>query len=173
MLPSRTLVIGGAASGKSAYAESLVEAAPRPHLYLATAEAQDAEMSAKIARHVGRRGSGWQTLECPWDTETCLLGLPQGAVALLDCATIWLSNRMMKDIDPQVAVSDLLAAIDGCKARLVVVTNELGHGIVPADALSRRFREAHGRMNIALAKQADAVTLVTAGLPQALKGELP
>ncbi|WP_121063202.1 bifunctional adenosylcobinamide kinase/adenosylcobinamide-phosphate guanylyltransferase [Chachezhania antarctica] len=173
MLPMTTLVIGGAASGKSAFAEGLVEASPAPHLYLATAEAWDDEMASKIARHVSRRGDGWETVECAHDTEARLKSLPEGATALLDCATLWLNNRMMAGADVVQATSDLLEAIAESPARVVIVTNELGQGVVPADAETRAFREAHGRMNIALAAQADLAIQVVAGLPVVLKGATP
>ena len=173
MLPKCTFVIGGAASGKSAFAEGLGEACSAPLFYLATAEAWDDEMSEKISRHVARRGTDWQTVECAHDTETRLMALPEGSVALLDCATLWLSNRMLAGADIAGALAELQQAIAACPARLVIVTNELGQGIVPAEAETRAFREAHGRMNIALAAQADLAVQVVAGLPVLLKGALP
>lgn len=159
-----TLIIGGAASGKSDFAETLV--AP-PRSYLATAEPRDAEMAARRDRHIAARGPGWHTIEAPLDTARALRGCDGGV--LLDCATMWLSNHLLAGSDleaEQAALIEALAARPGA----VVVTNEVGHGIVPGDALSRRFREAQGRLNIALARAAARVALVTAGLPLWLKG---
>lgn len=107
------------------------------------------------------------------DAAAMLRGLTQNDICLLDCATMWLSNQMMADTDLTVARTDLLAAIATCAADLVIVSNEVGQGIVPENALARRFREAQGRLNIALAAQADLVIQVTVGLPLVLKGTLP
>ncbi|MBR9762203.1 MAG: bifunctional adenosylcobinamide kinase/adenosylcobinamide-phosphate guanylyltransferase [Rhodobacteraceae bacterium] len=161
------LVIGGAASGKSEYAEDLVCGFGPERLYLASAEAHDTEMERKIALHRERRGSGWQVVEAPLDLAPALGGdLP----VLFDCATMWLSNHLFADRDLARAQADLLAALASHPAPVVTVTNEVGQGIVPADPLTRRFREAQGRLNIALARQADCVVQVVAGLPNVLKG---
>lgn len=173
MLPNLTLVLGGAASGKSLYSEKLVNAAAAPKVYVATAQAFDAEMSQKIARHKVQRGDGWTTIEEPIEIASILVEQETDSVVLLDCATLWLTNVLLADED-EVAMSEALcAALAACPARVVVVSNEVGYGIVPENALSRRFREAQGRLNQKIAAQADSVVVVMAGLPLALKGTLP
>ncbi|MCV6584803.1 MAG: bifunctional adenosylcobinamide kinase/adenosylcobinamide-phosphate guanylyltransferase [Marinibacterium sp.] len=167
------LVIGGAASGKSGFAEALVTATGRPRSYIATAQVFDDEMSAKVDRHKTMRGSGWSTIEAPLDPGPALSGLGPGDIALLDCATMWLTNQMLADADLDAAQATLLAQIAATRGSVVVVTNEIGQGIVPENALARRFREAQGRLNIALAAQMDLVVQVVAGLPNVLKGRLP
>lgn len=164
------LVIGGAASGKSEFAETLVCGLGETRLYLATAEAGDDEMAAKIATHAARRGAGWRVVEAPLDPAPALRG-PHPV--LFDCATMWLTNHLMAGSDLELAREALLEALTASPAPVAVVTNEVGQGIVPADALTRRFREAQGRLNIALAARADCVVQVVAGLPNVLKGQLP
>ena len=164
-----TLVLGGAASGKSAYAESLVEAHDGPLTYIASAQAYDPEMEAKIRIHTERRGPRWRTVEAPLDVAAALAQLTQADCCLFDCATLWVSNHLLNGSDLATEQAALLTAISNCPAPLVIVTNEVGHGIVPDNALARQFREAQGRLNIALAAQADTVVQVIAGLPQVLK----
>lgn len=172
-LQKLTLVLGGAASGKSAFAEGLVTATGRPRVYLATAEARDAEMQGKIARHREARGPGWRTVEMPREVPRALGGIPPGEVALLDCATLWLTNLLLDDADPATAEAELFAALDACPAPVVIVSNEVGLGLVPDTPLGRRFREAQGGLNRRLAARADLVVFVAAGLPLVLKGALP
>lgn len=169
-LPKLTLILGGAASGKSDFAEAQLAAHPGPRLYLATAEAHDAEMRAKIDRHIARRGPGWRSIEAPRDLAPALAGAKAGEAVLIDCATMWLSNQMMAEADIEAETAALIGALRECAAPCVMVSNELGCGIVPENALARRFREAHGRLNQALAGAADQVALVAAGLPLWLKG---
>ena len=173
MLSRVIFVLGGAASGKSAYAETVVAASGKERVYLATAQALDGEMRARIDHHIQRRGAGWTTIEAPLDPAPALAGLRRDQICLLDCATMWLSNHLLAASDLNAAQSALLNGIAACRADLVVVSNEVGHGIVPDNALSRQFREAQGRLNIALAAQAGQVVQVTAGLARVLKGELP
>ena len=173
MLPGLTLVIGGAASGKTAYAEDLVKRSGRGRIYLATAEAHDDEMRAKIDRHRGLRGEGWQTIEEPLDLGRKLAGISGENAVLVDCATMWLSNRMLAETDLAEAEAELMAGLALCAAPVVMVTNEVGHSVVPENALARRFRDAQGRLNQKLAARAGLVVNVIAGLPMALKGELP
>nr|WP_254448979.1 bifunctional adenosylcobinamide kinase/adenosylcobinamide-phosphate guanylyltransferase [Thalassococcus sp. S3] len=173
MLPARTLVLGGAASGKSAYAESLAEIARKSKAYIATAQAFDDEMRAKIDRHQTARGSGWHTIEEPFDLATALSQAPEDGVVLLDCATLWLSNHLLAEHDLQKEQDKLLDALLGADQPIIVVSNEVGHGVVPENRLARRFRDAQGQLNIALAAQCDLVVQVVAGLPRALKGSLP
>ena len=165
-----TLIIGGAASGKSGYAENLCFQTEKPRAYIATAQAFDDEMKTKISEHRAQRGANWTTIEAPLDVANVLTARPKDEVVLLDCATLWLTNVLLAEQDITAAQTALLAAIAGCPAQLVVVSNEVGHGIVPDNALSRQFRNAQGRLNQALAAQADHVVQVIAGLPQVLKG---
>ncbi|WP_375691912.1 bifunctional adenosylcobinamide kinase/adenosylcobinamide-phosphate guanylyltransferase [Pseudooceanicola sp. LIPI14-2-Ac024] len=167
-----TLVLGGAASGKSAWAENFVETSGLPKVYVATAQAFDNEMSAKIQAHRTMRGRGWDTRENPLSPGDALDGLPSDRAVLIDCATMWLTNLMLGESDIDAATDAFLAALDACPARIVVVSNEVGQGIVPDNALARRFREAQGRLNIRLAARADRVVQVVAGLPNVLKGQI-
>ncbi|MEM8728808.1 MAG: bifunctional adenosylcobinamide kinase/adenosylcobinamide-phosphate guanylyltransferase [Pseudomonadota bacterium] len=169
MARSLTFVLGGASSGKSAYAEALVRAHPAPWVYLATAQAFDAEMTAKIEQHQARRGLGWDTIEAPLNLSTPLREATRGVV-LVDCVTLWLSNLLLQERDLTSETAALVEALHACPRPVVVVSNEVGQGIVPEHALGRRFREAQGRLNVALAAQAGTVVQVVAGLPNVLKG---
>lgn len=171
--PKSTLILGGASSGKSAFAETLIKTTNRPLIYLASATAHDNEMDAKIQRHRQQRGQGWHTIEEPLDAAGVLARRKPGEALLFDCATLWLSNHMGAGHDIDAAQSTLIQALDTCPASVVTVSNEVGHGIVPEHALSRQFRDAQGRLNVALAAQADLVVMVVAGLAQVLKGTLP
>ncbi len=174
MLPNLTLVLGGAASGKSAYAEGLVRGASTRRLYLATAEAHDDEMRDRIARHRATRAShGWDTVEAPLDLAPALARADGDHAVLLDCATLWLSNHMLADRDLKAAEDALLDALAACAAPVVVVSGEVGLSVVPENALARRFQQAQGALNQRLAECAGLVVLVAAGLPLALKGTLP
>lgn len=171
-LPSLSIVIGGARSGKSRFAEGLVVASGRPRVYLATAEAWDDEMRARIAAHRAGR-EGWQTVEAPQDLAGALAAVPVGAAVLLDCATLWLTNRMLAGADLAAEGRALLAALADCPAPVVVVSNEVGLSIVPENAMARAFRDAQGVLNQSLAAQAGLAVAVIAGLPLVLKGRLP
>jgi len=173
MLPSLSLVVGGAASGKSAFAERLVARSERPRAYIATAQSFDAEMEAKITDHRERRGPDWRTVEAPFDVTEALVGAGAGEVVLFDCATFWLTNHLLAEHDIVTKERHLLAALTSCAAPVVVVSNEVGAGIVPENALSRQFRNAQGRLNQRLAEVSDVVVTVIAGLPLVLKGNLP
>lgn len=169
-LPRVTLVLGGARSGKSAHAEALVEGQPGPCLYLATAEAGDAEMAERIARHRQRRGQRWHTLEEPLDLAGALSrGAPPGGAVLVDCLTLWLANLLAAGRDPLAEGRRLLEVLPELAAPVVFVSNEVGFGIVPANALARRFRDEAGRLHQAVAAAADRVVFVAAGLPLVLK----
>lgn len=172
-LPQLTLVIGGAASGKSAFAENLVLQQRKKPLYLATAQAWDFEMQQKIDLHRQSRGPDWQTIEAPLDLCPHLEAITDEHVILLDCATLWLSNHLLAAHDLRAQGAALLAALAGSAAKTVVVTNEVGQGIVPEHALGRQFRQAQGALNQALAAQAGLVVAIIAGLPLVLKGQLP
>ena len=165
-----TLVLGGARSGKSAYAESLFAGAGA--VYVATAEAIDDEMRDRIARHRARRGAQWTTVEAPLDLAGAL-GAPlpdaSGAGVLVDCLTVWLGNLMHAGRDIDREARTLLESLAVAEVPLVLVANEVGLGVVPENALARAFRDHAGRLNQALAARADRVVLVTAGLPLDLK----
>lgn len=169
-LPKLTLVLGAAASGKSLWAENLLAGSGLQPVYVATGAAGDAEMAAKITRHRDRRGAEWRTIEAQDDLPAALAGIHAGEGVLLDCLTMWLTARLLRDDDFDHEAGRLLAAVPSCAGPVVAVSNEVGAGIVPADALSRRFREAQGAINQRVAAAADAVTLVVAGLPLRLKG---
>lgn len=168
-----TLILGGAASGKSAFAERLVTAAGGQRVYIATAEAQDAEMKAKIAAHQQARGPNWTTRVAPLDLNRALQETDHGAAILLDGVTLWLSNVMAQGAGFGGAVDAFLGAVETHPGPLVIVSDEVGQGIVPENALARAFRNALGQLNQDLAARADCVIGVMAGLPFALKGDLP
>jgi adenosylcobinamide kinase / adenosylcobinamide-phosphate guanylyltransferase len=174
-LPPVTLVLGGARSGKSTHAEKLVTgtlfgAPPRPAVYIATAEAGDVEMATRIMAHRARRGANWTTIEAPLKLEEALReAAAHDQPVLVDCLTLWLSNLMHAGEDLDEAADDLVRTLDHCKVPVVLVSNEVGLGIVPDTPLGRAFRDAQGRLNMRLADRADRVVLLTAGLPLTLK----
>jgi len=164
-----TLVLGGARSGKSRHAEALVTALPQPWLYVATGEPRDNEMAARIAEHRARRGGEWQTIEAPRDLAAALAEVPTGAAAVIDCLTLWLTNVMLEGADVEAEVARFERALAERKGPVVLVANEVGLGIVPENALARRFRDAAGRLNQRLAAVADRVVLLVAGIPVKVK----
>ncbi len=164
-----TLVLGGARSGKTTYAQRQAEARTRPLTMIVTAQAFDDEMTARIDRHRADRDERWTTIETPLDLTGAIRALSAFDVAVVDCLTLWLSNLMAADQDIEAARKDLVDAVDGCPADLWLVSNEVGWGIVPDNALARRFRDEAGFLHQALATVTDAVTLVVAGLPLSLK----
>ena len=167
-----SFVLGGASSGKSVWAEHRVKSFGGSMTYLATGRIYDAEVKARVEMHKNRRGTDWRTIEAPVDLVAPLAALTADDAVLIDCATMWLTNLMMDEADLEVAQDGLITALRGCAAPWVIVSNEVGHGIVPDNALARRFREAQGRLNIALAAEAALAVQVTAGLPLVLKGAL-
>jgi adenosylcobinamide kinase/adenosylcobinamide-phosphate guanylyltransferase len=165
-----TLVLGGARSGKSRHAEDLVAALPPPWHYVATAQAYDEEMRERIAHHRERRGEGWETHEVPVELPDCLASLGCcTAPILVDCLTLWLSNVMLAELDMDVAARSLELALAEVRAPVVLVSNEVGLGIVPENALARRFRDEAGRLHQRLAARADRVLFMVAGLPMVVK----
>ena len=166
--------MGGARSGKSRLAQARAEATPGELVYVATAEALDAEMTERIARHRSERGPRWHTVEAPRDLPDVIRReCTPGRVVLVDCLTLWLSNVMLSGQDVAGATRELLAAMAGPGGgTLLLVSNEVGMGIVPETALGRRFRDEAGRLNQAVAAAADEVLLVAAGLAVRMKGSV-
>jgi adenosylcobinamide kinase / adenosylcobinamide-phosphate guanylyltransferase len=170
-----TLVLGGARSGKSRYAENLIAALPPPFappwIYVATAEADDDEMAARIKIHRQRRGTSWRTIEAPRDLQAVVAACGATPV-LVDCLTLWLSNLMLAEADVDAEIEKLETTLDAIAAPIVLVANEVGSGIVPSFPLGRRFRDRQGELNQRIAVRADRVVLMVAGLPLAVKGTL-
>ena len=163
------LITGGARSGKSTHAEKRARGFPRQPIYIATAEALDTEMEARIAKHRARRGNGWIEREVPLNLVSALVASDGGGARLVDCLTLWLSNLMHAGRDWEDEVNALAATLINLKSPVVLVTNEVGLGIVPDNALARSFRDAAGIMNQTIAAVADEVEFVVAGLPMKLK----
>lgn len=171
-------ICGGAKSGKSSYAQTLAEACPGPRLYVATAEALDDEMHSRIARHQELRGPQWQTREEPLDLAAVLEEADGNyGVILVDCLTLWLSNLLTRppqqQINPAMEIDRLVTTLNTLKTPLLLVSNEVGGGIVPDNALAREFRDLSGSLNQRLAQLADRVVLVVCGLPLVLKPPAP
>jgi adenosylcobinamide kinase/adenosylcobinamide-phosphate guanylyltransferase len=170
---SLTLITGGARSGKSTFAEQLATAHQGNVLFLATAEARDDDMAARIAQHQAERPAHWRTLEEPLYVARALAEAEPAPLVLLDCVTLWVTNLLLRDgTDWQQARAELDALLAWYRARpvdLLVVTNEVGLGIVPADPLSRTFRDWLGLFNQRLAAEANAVYLMVSGLPVEVK----
>jgi adenosylcobinamide kinase/adenosylcobinamide-phosphate guanylyltransferase len=169
-----TLVLGGARSGKSQYAEGLARRHRGRPTYVATAEISDDEMRERIARHRELRGERWRTLEAPLDVIAALRqadGLK--SFTLIECLTVWINNLIYHGKDVAQQVEHFRTSLAGCKGHVVIVANEVGLGIVPDNALARRFRDEAGRANQAIADVADEVVFVAAGLPMMLKKARP
>lgn len=166
---SFTLVLGGARSGKSAYAERRIEAMAGPWTYVATAQALDGEMAERIARHRSRRGEGWRTVEAPMELSAALGVIPSGQPVLVDCLTLWLTNQLLAESDIDGACALLAGTLGRPRGPWFAVANETGLGIVPDNALARRFRDEAGRLNQRLAALADQVFFMVAGLPMQVK----
>ncbi|MFC3323900.1 bifunctional adenosylcobinamide kinase/adenosylcobinamide-phosphate guanylyltransferase [Mesorhizobium cantuariense] len=164
-----TFLIGGARSGKSAHAETLATALPPPWIYIATAQAYDDEMHERIALHRSRRGEGWTTIDAPLDLAGTLAALPDDQPVLVDCLTLWLTNHMLAEHDLGLECRRLAEVLSRPRGPWFVVSNEVGQGIVPDNALARRFRDAAGRLNQQVAAVADTVLLMVAGLPLKVK----
>lgn len=163
------LVTGGARSGKSAIAENLACAAGPARVYIATAEPRDSEMAARIAAHRARRGEGWTTHEEPLDLAGALSATDGQGPRLVDCLTLWLSNLMLAERDWTRAAEAVIALLPTQSDPIIFVTNEVGAGIVPENALARAYRDAAGLLNQRLAAAADEVYLAVAGIPLRIK----
>lgn len=171
--PRLSFVVGGARSGKSRFAEALVKSAGGNRCYIATAQSYDDEMEQRIRQHQLDRGPDWDTIEAPMDLSGAILNVPHGSVTLIDCATLWLSNHLLAESDLAAEAELLLQSLSKAENPVVIVSNEVGMGIVPENRLARQFRDAQGRLNQKLAAQADLVVTVIAGLPLVLKGQMP
>jgi len=172
VLPGVTLLLGGGRSGKSRYGESMIDTGFGGGTYIATAQAGDAEMGRRIAAHRARRAAQWITVEEPIALAE-MVGIHSRAdrAILVDCLTLWLSNLMAAARDLDKATDGLLAALAAAPGPVVLVSNEVGMGIVPMIPLGRDFRDAAGMLNQRVAAVADAVALMVAGLPLVLKGQ--
>jgi len=169
--PQLSLVLGGARSGKSAFAESLIAASPPPWIYLATAEALDEEITERIEKHRARRDARWRTIEAPHRLAEALTEAPGDAPLLIDCLSLWLSNRLLAKADLNVETEALVAALAARKALTVAVSSEVGLTVVPQNTLARAFRDAAGELHQAVARVAASVTLTIAGCPLKVKGQ--
>jgi adenosylcobinamide kinase/adenosylcobinamide-phosphate guanylyltransferase len=169
-LPALTLVLGGARSGKSWYAERLVLDSGLAPVYVATAEALDDEMAARIRAHRAHRDRHWRTIEAPLDLiETLCRECTEGRAVLVDCLTLWLTNLMTHGRPVATETKRLVDALGERGGPVVLVSNEVGLGVIPANPMARAFVDHAGRLHQALAARADAVTLMVAGLPHHLK----
>ena len=165
-----TLIIGGARSGKSRLAQQIAESSNPQRTFIATAEALDDEMEARISKHVSDRGKSWGTIEAPIQLceaiqETC----DANKAVLVDCLTLWLSNIMHKELDVGHEISRLVETVSSISSPLVLVSNEVGLGLVPQTPLGREFRDQQGRLNQAMARVCSEVRFIAAGLPLTLK----
>jgi len=181
--PERHLVLGGARSGKTRHALELAESAGRargaPVVYVATAEARDAEMAERIARHRAERPLAWRTMEAPHALAQALRDVATGTVIVIDCLTLWLSNALLQDFNEQRPLDELpgwvaehqalLRLLEEFAGVVIMVSNEVGSGMVPLSALARRFQDEQGRLNQVLAALCERVTLVVAGIPVPIK----
>ncbi|MCB8837696.1 bifunctional adenosylcobinamide kinase/adenosylcobinamide-phosphate guanylyltransferase [Aurantimonas sp. VKM B-3413] len=172
MLPPVTLVLGGARSGKSAFAERLATDSGLRPIYVATGRAFDGEMAARIADHRSRRGPAWQTVEAPLDLAGTLARERRaGHVVLVDCLTLWLTNLMLEERDVAGECDTLCAALSApAPGPVILVSNEVGLGIVPDNRMAREFRDHAGRLHQQIAGVATDVFFVAAGLPLKMKG---
>jgi adenosylcobinamide kinase/adenosylcobinamide-phosphate guanylyltransferase len=163
------LITGGARSGKSVRAEARAKSFAGKPVYIATAEVLDAEMGERVASHRARRGSEWIEHETPLELVPALKATDGGGARLIDCLTLWLSNLMHAERDWSKETTDLAEVLQAQKSPVVLVSNEVGLGIVPDNALARRFRDAAGLMNQMIAQAADEVEFIVAGLPVRVK----
>lgn len=168
-MKSLTFIIGGARSGKSRHAEELLTTLPRPWTYIATAEAYDDEMRERIALHRSRRRDSWLTVDAPLDLVGAIAAVPDDQPVLIDCLTLWLTNHMLAEHDLEAESKQLAEVLAYPRGPWFVVSNEVGQGIVPDNALARRFRDEAGRLNQKIAAVAETVLLMVAGLPLKVK----
>ncbi|OWV77960.1 adenosylcobinamide kinase/adenosylcobinamide phosphate guanyltransferase [Rhizobium sp. R634] len=171
LLSNSTLVLGGARSGKSRFAENLITSSGLERHYIATGRAWDDEMQARIDQHKADRGGSWTTHEEPLDLAERLKAIDgAGRAIIVDCLTLWLTNLMMEGRDIALQAAALAAWLPQAKAKLVIVSNEVGLGIVPENRMAREFRDHAGRLHQMIAAKADEVYFIAAGLPLKMKG---
>jgi len=171
MTTSTLLVLGGARSGKSRFAQARAEAEEGALVYIATGQAFDTEMAERIERHRADRGPRWRTVEAPLALAGAIAAEARpGQVVLVDCLTLWASHLMLGEQDIEAETKHLAEAIRAARGPLILVSNEVGLGIVPENALARRFRDVAGRINQAVAEVVAEAVFVAAGLPLRLKG---
>lgn len=164
------LVLGGARSGKSRFAQTQAEKMPGNLVYIATAQALDTEMEDRIARHRNDRGPRWRTVEAPLDLASAIRAESRrDTILLVDCLTLWASNLIFADRDIANSLAALTTAIAAARGKIILVSNEVGLGIVPDNALARQFRDVAGEINQAIARVVDAAVFMAAGLPLILK----
>lgn len=163
------LVLGGARSGKTRHALALAESIGASRVYIATAEAGDAEMADRIAHHQDERGPGWRTLETPLDLAPAIAATTDADVILIDCLTLWLSNTFFAERDLVTATADLVSALQAQPIPCILVSNEIGLGLVPETPLGRHFRDEQGRLNQRIAAAVPHVDFVAAGIALSLK----
>jgi len=164
------LILGGARSGKSRIAEAKASLLSNNRIYIATAEAGDEEMAERIARHQKDRGEHWKTIECPvLLTQAIDEHAQSGTVTLVDCLTLWLSNLMHQQCNIDLLIQELIDILVSAPGDIVLVSNEVGMGLVPNSPLGREFRDLQGRLNQSVANAVDHVEFIAAGLPLVLK----
>ena len=168
-MSSSLLITGGARSGKSSFAEKRTLSYGTPVIYIATAQAFDEEMENRIQLHQQRRGDEWRTISEPLAIANILTSLDRQGACLVDCLTLWLSNLIFAEEDISKATSSLIEAIAARRDPVILVTNEVGGGIVPENALARRFRDEAGRLNQIVAEAVDEVYTCISGIPLKLK----
>lgn len=172
--PKVMLITGGARAGKSRYAERLMNARPARHAVVATAHAGDVEMAERIARHKAERDKTWEVIEQPISVRSAIRNATRpDRIVLVDCLTLWISNLMAEERDIQIEVQGLVGTLQIAAGPVIIVSNEVGLGIVPDNALARAFRDNLGRANQAVAAAAEVVVFMAAGIPMILKGSLP
>jgi adenosylcobinamide kinase / adenosylcobinamide-phosphate guanylyltransferase len=170
----RVLVLGGARSGKSRTALQLAESGSPERIYIATAQAFDDEMRKRIAQHQAERDGSWRTVDAPLDLAQAVQAqTAPGKAVLVDCLTLWLSNIVLAEHDLARAADRLVETVRDARGPLILVSNEVGQGIVPSTPLGRRFRDDQGRLNQRIAEVCDAVVFVAAGCPILLKPAPP
>lgn len=165
------LVLGGARSGKSRYAQSIAEAAGGRLVFVATAQAFDDEMTDRIRRHRADRDARWTTVEAPLDLAGAIAAADsEDTVVLVDCLTLWASNLLLGEEDADARLALMLDVLAGARGQVILVANEVGLGIVPDNALARRFRDLAGTINQRVAAAVDRVHMTVAGIPLVVKG---
>ena len=171
--PNLTLITGGLSSGKSLWAENFVKKANKQKVYVATAQPLDDELSQKIKLHQARRGQDWKLLEEPFTNGEFFCRFGEGDIILLECLSTWVGNLLFKNVNLEEYLGKFLENLASSKAKIVVVSVESGLGVIPNDQISRTFVKELGNLNQLIAQASDLVVMITAGIPMAIKGNLP